>query len=544
MVSAAALETGSPVNVARYLSLTAERDPGGTAILAPARRGRWTRVSYRELDARSDAIAHGLLAHGLTPGEPTLLMVRAGVPLITLTYACFKAGIVPILIDPGMGRRAFLRCVEESRPTAFVGIPLAHAARLAFPAAFRTVVRHVTFGPRLFWGGASLTALERGASAGRFPLRDTVAGDTAAILFTSGSTGPAKGVVYTHGVFEGQVRALAATYGFARGEIDLAAFPLFSLFDCAFGMTSLIPDLDPSRPGACDPERVVSAIREHGATSAFGSPAIWHRVAPWCLARGMTLPSLRRVLVAGAPVRPALIEQLHRIIAADGDVHTPYGASEALPVSTMAGREVVAETAALTRAGAGTCVGRPAGEIDVRLIRITDEPLSVWSDSLVVSDGEVGEICVRGPVVTRAYHNRPQADAAAKIADGPAVWHRMGDLGYRDAAGRLWFCGRKAERVETAGGPVYTDRVEGIANAHPLVTRSALIGVGKRGHERPVLVVEGPEQPGLAAQLLKKVPVDDVLYFPSLPVDVRHNAKIHRHVLKAWAEKRQEVLRD
>ena len=116
------LETGSRVNVARYLPRAADRDPGGTAIIAPARRGRWTRVTYRELDARSDAIAHGLLAHGLRPGEPTLLMVRAGIPLITLTYACFKAGIVPILIDPGMGRKAFLRCVEESRPTAFVGI--------------------------------------------------------------------------------------------------------------------------------------------------------------------------------------------------------------------------------------------------------------------------------------------------------------------------------------------------------------------------------------------------------------------------------------
>lgn len=539
-MAAAAIRDGTlRVNVARYLPEAARNTPGATAVLAPAGRGRWERITYRELDTRSDALAHGLLGHGLVPGEPTLLMVRAGIPLITLTYAFFKAGLVPVLIDPGMGRQALLRCVAECEPTAFVGIPLAHLARLAFPKAFRTVRRLVTVGPRLFWGGASLSALEgRGAAAGPFPVRDTAGTEPAAILFTSGSTGPAKGVVYTHGMFEGQVRALAAAYDFQPGEVDLAAFPLFSLFDCAFGMTSLIPDLDPSRPGDCDPERVVAAIREHGASSAFGSPAIWRRVAPWCLARGITLPSLKRVLVAGAPVAPDLLDQVRRVIAPDGDVHTPYGATEALPVSTIAGREVALETAALSRTGAGTCVGRPLGTVEVRLIRITDEPLPVWSDALVVPDGEVGEICVKGPVVTRTYHRRPEANAAAKIADGDDAWHRMGDLGYRDGQGRLWFCGRKAERVETKAGPLYTDRVEGMANANPLVTRSALVGVGPRGDEKPVLVLEGPEQPGLASRLRKTLPVTDVLYFTRFPVDVRHNAKIQRHVLKAWAERR------
>jgi acyl-CoA synthetase (AMP-forming)/AMP-acid ligase II len=320
--------------------------------------------------------------------------------------------------------------------------------------------------------------------------------------------------------------------------VDLAAFPLFSLFDAALGLTSVIPELDPSRPGTCDPAKIVDAIREHRATTAFGSPAIWRRVAPYCETHGLRLPGLKRILVAGAPVPPSLIRSLRGLLDADADVHTPYGATEALPVSSQAGRDVVAETAAATARGEGSCVGRPAPGMDVRIIRIDDAPMPRWDESLVLPDGQVGEICVRGEVVTRGYHNLPEATAAAKIADGDRVWHRMGDLGRIDERGRLWYLGRKAERLETAAGPIFTDAVEGIANAHPRVGRSALVGVGPRGSQRPVLVVEGPEDPGLVTELMAATGVERVLFHPNFPVDVRHNAKIHRLTLAQWAAER------
>jgi olefin beta-lactone synthetase len=525
-------------NVARHLRATAERDPEGAAILAAQGR-EWERVSFRGLDQRSDAVARALFRAGLARGERTLVMVRAGVPLISLTYACFKAGIVPVLIDPGMGLRAFLRCVADTRPTAFVGIPLAHAVRLAFPSPFRTVRRLVTVGRRFGWGGASLGALTaRETAVDPLEIADTEPGDEAAILFTSGSTGPAKGAVYSHANFDAQVRLLREMFGFAPGEVDLAAFPLFSLFDAAFGMTSVIPDLDPSRPGRCDPAKVAAALVEHRATNAFGSPAIWRRVAPWCLSHGLKLPHLRRVLMAGASVSPALIEKVHELLGPEGDVFTPYGATEALPVACIAGREVLRETAKLSATGAGTCVGRPVGDVLVRIIHIADEPIPEWTDGLVVPSGQVGEICAKGPVVTRAYHNRPEATTSAKIADGAECWHRMGDLGYVAEDGRVWFCGRKAERVETAAGPLFTDRVEGMALTDSRVQRCALVGIGGRGAERPVLIVEGREQVGLADDLLRRVPVERVLFHPRFPVDVRHNAKINRGALKAWAEGR------
>jgi len=503
-----------------------------------AQGGGWTRVSFSALDRRSDRLAHGLLAAGLSPGERSLVMVRAGVDLIALSYAMFKAGIVPVLIDPGMGRRAFLRCVETTAPTGFVGIPLAHVARLLFPGAFRSVRRFVTVGRRWGWGGPTLDALEAGAPDEPFPVADTARDDLAAVLFTSGSTGPAKGALYTHGNFEAQVQALRADFGFAPGEVDLAAFPLFSLFDCAFGMTSVIPELDPSRPARCDPAKLVAALETHACTTAFGSPAIWRRVAPWCVERGRRLPKLRRVLIAGAPVPAELIAMLHRVIAEDGDVETPYGATEALPVARIRGREVVGDTAARTREGSGPCVGRLAPGIELAVIRIDDGPIPRWSDALRAPPGEVGELCVKGPVVTRGYLNRPEATAAAKIEEGDAVWHRMGDLGSVDEQGRVWLAGRKAERVETAAGPLYTDRVEGIFNGRDGVARCALVGVGPQGRARPVLVVEGAPSAAIRESVLSRGLVEAVLFHPRFPVDVRHNAKIHRIELARWAADR------
>jgi len=524
------------VNVAAYLKQQAAARPRQDAIRA-RRGGAVSRISFADLDRRSDALALGFDRHGIGMGVRTLVMVRAGVELITLSYALFKAGAVPVLIDPGMGLRGFLRCVEDTKPTAFVGIPLAQLARLLFRSSFRTVERVVTVGPRLAWGGATLRELEARAQGGSHFVEQQADAD-AAILFTSGSTGPAKGALYTHGHFCAQVEVLKAAYRFEPGEVDLAAFPLFSLFDGALGMTSVIPDLDPARPGRCDPALVVSALVEERCTSAFGSPAIWRRVAPYCLERGIKLEHLKRVLIAGASVPPRLIEMLHQILPAGGDVHTPYGATEALPVATIAGREVVAGAAEASRAGRGTCVGRPVGPIDVRVIRISDEPIAAWHPSLELPPGDVGEICVRGAVVTRSYAGREQATVNAKIADGESSWHRMGDLGYLDAAGRLWFAGRKAERVRTAEGPLFTDLVEGRIATVAGVGRCALVGVGEPGHERPVAVIEGAADPAVAERVRAVFPFEAVLFHPRFPVDVRHNAKIHRLQLKRWAQDR------
>jgi acyl-CoA synthetase (AMP-forming)/AMP-acid ligase II len=257
------------------------------------------------------------------------------------------------------------------------------------------------------------------------------------------------------------------------------------------------------------------------------------------------------VLIAGAPVQARLLERVKRALGKNAEVHTPYGATEALPVSTIGAREVLRETALLSRAGKGICVGRALPGITVRVIRITDDPIPEWDGGLVLPAGEIGEIVVQGSVVTRAYYRREKATALAKIRDGATWWHRMGDVGYLDQCERLWFCGRKADRVQTVAGTLFTIPCEAIFNQHLGVFRSALVGVGPAGSQEPVIVIEPhPEKFPANAQAKARFTdellrlgtanpltagISAVLFHEEFPVDVRHNVKIAREKLAVWA---------
>jgi acyl-CoA synthetase (AMP-forming)/AMP-acid ligase II len=261
---------------------------------------------------------------------------------------------------------------------------------------------------------------------------------------------------------------------------------------------------------------------------------------------------LRRVISAGAPVPAAAVERFCTMLAAGVQVHTPYGATEALPVASIGSDEILGDTRHRTPKGAGVCVGRPVEGMCVKVIRISDDPIPAWRDDLELPRGEVGEIVVQGPVVTRSYYNRPESTALAKIAD-PArggFYHRMGDLGYLDERGRLWFCGRKSQRVVTPSGTLYTIPCEGVFNAHPAVHRTALVGVPRPGGVEPVLCVELEKEAAstppevlrqellaLGAAHAQTRAIRTVLFHASFPVDIRHNAKIFREKLATWAAK-------
>jgi acyl-coenzyme A synthetase/AMP-(fatty) acid ligase len=364
----------------------------------------------------------------------------------------------------------------------------------------------------------------------------------AAILFTSGSTGAPKGAVYEHSMFSAQVDQLRELFDIKEGEVSLATFPLFGLFDVALGQTVVIPDMDFTRPGQVDPMAIIVPTQKYLIHQLFGSPALLDRVGRFGAAHGIALPTLKRVMSAGAPVPAKTLALFSRMLNQNVPIYTPYGATEALPVALTSSFEILEETAAKTLRGEGICVGKPVPGIEVAVIRIEEGPIKTWTDDLRASRGHVGEIAVKGPVVTGEYFRRIEDMAKAKIGDGKTFWHRMGDLGYFDALGRLWFCGRKAHRVKTEKGEHYTICVEGVFNAHPKVKRTALVGVGLN----PVLCVE--LEPGTApSEELKKQILDiagrpdftrdikDVLFHPSFPVDTRHNAKINREALALWA---------
>ena len=269
----------------------------------------------------------------------------------------------------------------------------------------------------------------------------------AAILFTSGSTGPAKGVYYTHGVFNAQLKLVREAYAIEPGEVDFPMLPIFALFNPALGATTVVPRMNPSRPARAEPAALVQAIEGCGVTTSFGSPVLWLNICRHCAREGLQLRALKRVLVAGAPVPPQLVS-LFRQIAPNATLHTPYGATEVLPVSSITAEEILSKTAALTQAGHGLCVGKALQGNTVRIIEVTQENLPRLEGARALPQGQVGEVIVSGPTVTPSYHRCPEATAAAKIEDDSgALWHRMGDLGYLDDKGRLWFCGRVAERV-------------------------------------------------------------------------------------------------
>ncbi|MFA6544115.1 MAG: fatty acid CoA ligase family protein [Limisphaerales bacterium] len=552
-------------NIASHLAVMAERQPDRPAVLFPARRDaqgvRYTQYTFRELDTVSSQMARGFERIGIRRGTRTALLVPPSLDFFALTFALFKLGAVPVLIDPGIGLGNFANCLAEAEPQAFIGISKAQAARVLLGWA-PSVSIPVTVGTRWFWGGHTLEQVrslgvppsggnERTEHPEGWTPNDVLVTDeTAAILFTSGSTGPPKGVVYTHEIFTAQVEHIRALYGIQPGEVDLPTFPLFALFGPALGMTEVLPEMDFTRPAQVDPEKIITAIERFGVTNMFGSPAVINRLGRHGETRGAKLPTLRRAISAGAPVPAKALARFAAMLPPGAQVFTPYGATECLPVASIGSDEILAETCAQTELGKGVCVGRPVPGLTVKIIRITDEPIPAWSDDSELPNGEIGEIAVQAPHATRSYFNRPTATARAKIPTGDGkFFHRMGDVGYLDERGRIWFCGRKSHRVVTKTGTHFTIPCEAIFNTHPGVFRSALVGVPRGGDLDPVVCIEleadARAQPeaklreellALAAKFPHTQAIRTVLFHPAFPVDIRHNAKIFREKLAVWTE--------
>lgn len=506
-------------------------------------------TTFAGLNEGSEAIARGLAAWGLKPGMRVAMLVPFGAPFIEITFGLFKAGLVAVLIDPGMGRKHLVRCLEEARPDGFIGIPKAQAIRTLLRHKFPDAQWNVTVGRRYCWGGKTLDQIRdlgsgSGASSGLPTIQRS---DPAAVIFTTGSTGPPKGVQYTHGTFHTQVDRIRERYDIHRGSRDLACFPLFGLFDAVMGVTTIIPDMDPTRPADVNPQRLVEAVTQWEIDQAFGSPALWNTVVRWAEAGDVERPfaTLKRILSAGAPVPAVTLEKLRRLVDPEANIVTPYGATEALPIASIESREIIAETGPAAAKGKGVCVGTRFEGARWKIIEIDDGPIETIDQCVERPRGKIGELMVAGPMVTTQYVVRTDQNSLHKVVDGDQVWHRMGDVGYLDARDRFWFCGRKAHRVTMGKRTLFTIQCEAIFNAHPMVYRSALVGRGKRPDQTPVIVVElvpeagGADPKQIHAELLElgsRNPLtrrieEVIIRRDPLPVDIRHNSKIFRERL-------------
>lgn len=533
----------------------AAKQPDTVAIAWPAAPGKplpatgpvpYHSITYRELVRETNRTAAALLAAGFQPGDRVVSMVPPSIDFFTLGFAYMQVGIIPILIDPGIGIKNLKTCIGLANPVGFIGITKAHVARILLGWGKASIKKKVTLGPRLFWGGHSLAKLKAAVDSSAAPaIFQAGEDDLASILYTSGSTGIPKGVMYTHGNWCNQVAMLRQTFHTSPGDIDLPTFAPFALFNPVSGMTTILPDMDPTRPANVDPVRIIRALQQFQVTNMFGSPALIDRVGRYVEAHDVKIPTLKRVISAGAPVPAKTMRRFSSMLNPTTQVFTPYGATESMPVTLIGSHEILSDRVQQrTENGGGVCIGMAVEQLDVRIIRITDTPIPKWTDDLELGLGEIGEIVTKGKNVTRSYYNLEAATQLAKIQDGDGFWHRMGDLGYKDEDGNFWFCGRKSHRVTLPDKVLFSVPCECIFDKHPMVYRTALVGV--RG--KAVLCVEldkeqtNVDQARVQQELLawaaanpQTQDIRTVLFHPAFPVDIRHNAKIFREQLATWA---------
>ena len=526
------------MNITSRLEFYTKTHPAKPAfIFFSARNKRWETITFQQLADSTQRLVSGLQACGVTPGMRAALMTPPSADFFALAFALLKLGIVPIILDPAIGLKKVGECLEESKPDIFIGNTLTHSLRFIFG-----------------WGRNSIKYnLTVESVKGQSPKVEGLTTDhsllitvfsPAAIIYTSGSTGLPKGAVYTHANLAAQLDMLVETFNISPDEIDLPAFPLYALIDTLIGVTSVIPDITFPVPGKTDPEKVLNAIRKFNVTNMFASPVVLDiLVKVQQQAVGFQkLQSLKRVITAGAPATIQQQESFRKLLNDETDLFGIYGATEVLPIAKIESREIF-EVKHKSAKGAGVCLGKPVNGVTVRIIEISDSAIAQWQDSLKVQPNVVGEITVQGAVVTKSYIAREDVNLLSKIHHGDQVIHRMGDVGYFDEQGRVWYCGRKSHRVITNDDVLFTEQIEGIFNIHPMVYRTALVGVDKE----PVLWVELKKgiQPNkdkikdelieLASQHPQASKIKEFLFMKNFPTDVRHNSKIIREELTRLA---------
>lgn len=562
-------------DVADIVLDVAQRDPDRIAVIEPGpRNGDGSRAyrhhSYRQLSDDVESVAQGLREIGIVELTRTVFMAPPSYEAAVVGVALTRVGATTVWIDPSVGYRNVAERLRRLQVEAFVGIGLAHLGRIAFGWGQRLMSRAIVIGGVGFPGAHSVGSLKRGVPSAitRAELRPT---DTAAIMYTTGSTGPAKPALYQHRNLCNIFRIAHRTWRFAETDavpVDMPVFPAFFAIGLSAGGTIVVPPINYVRetPAKVDARAVLEVIRDCGVQTLFASPVILENLARLGEA-GETARSLRTVVGGGAPLYAHVIGPLQRMIGEGGHVHADYGATEALPVTEMPGNEALDETFAATSRGAGLCVGRPFPGIEVKIIAIDDQPLLALASAKELGRGEVGEIIARGPHISPAYADDPVSTVKNKIVDaGGGVWHRLGDAGYLDETGRLWCCGRLGHRIVTASGPMFPLMCEPIFDAHPSVRRSGLVGVPVTSASAVTVVpvicvelVEGAHRDldAVREELLRMAgahpntsSIRHVMFHPRLPVDPRHNSKIERPALARWAadrfprEQRRQVLRE
>lgn len=543
-------------DLATEIGATARQFPERIAVVEPngKRNGRrlYKRFTYAQLSADVESVAVGLRDMGIREGTRTVFMAPPSYEACVMGAALTRVGALLIWIDPSVGYLNVAERLGRVQPEAFVGLPIVHLGRLIFGWGSR-LLRKLIVLDGAFPGARTIASLRR--TAPQHPRSPDVSPeDPATILYTTGSTGPAKPAVYLHRNYCNVYRTAHYSWRFHVDKhlpVDLAAFPAFLFIALSAGGTVVVPPIDFVRQGPADvdPQAIIEVINDCGVRSFFASPALLERVANHAAGKRLTMPTLMRVIGGGAPLFAPLMRSLLPVMGEGAEVWSNYGATEALPSTEISAAEVLSSTARGTDEGLGICVGRTFPGITARVVRFSDEPMGSPDDLQELPRGEVGEIIVQGPNISPHYYQDDLSTRKNKMLDAAGgVWHRLGDAGHMDEEGRIWVAGRLGQRVQTSEGPLFPLHIEPIFDAHPLVYRSGLVANGAARRAQPVICVEPTrklssseradlhdELLAMAAMNLSTRAVKHLLFSSGLPVDPRHNAKIERNALAKWA---------
>ena len=478
-------------------------------------------VSWAQLHGRVNALVAHLHACGVVAGDRVAILVPPSIELVATVYACWAMGVVVVVADSGLGVRGMRRALRGACPDHVVGIPagLALSRTLRIPGQRIKANREVAIdGDRILPTPPSLDS-------------------DALVVFTSGATGPSKGVVYTHRRLCALRQALTDHYEITDQDALVGAFAPWIVLGPALGIASVIPDMDLRAAESLTARAVATATARVRGTLMWASPAAMRGVATTAdqltISELEQLSSLRLILGAGAPVPIDVLRAVSALVPT-ASARTPYGMTEVLPVSDVSLQEIDA-----AGIGNGVLVGRPVNGVEVAIA-----PLDVAGcvgAELTTSSGVTGEIVVRAAHAKERYDNLWVTQHASAQ---PAGWHRTGDVGHLDESGRLWVEGRLAHVIVTARGPVTPVGPEQRVLQVSHVVGAACVGVGPRGIQQTVIVVVAPARAGVAPVSLTDrvreaagVEVAAVLVIDELPVDIRHHSKVDRTAVARWAEK-------
>jgi acyl-coenzyme A synthetase/AMP-(fatty) acid ligase len=523
----------------------------------------YSHLSYEAFENKTNAQAYMLSKEGIRAGDKVVFLVKPGPSMYSLIFALYKIGAIPVLVDPGMGLKRMLHCYQSVNARAFIGITAATILKTLVPSYFSTIEITITVRNENLYRG--FRRIDEPVNNNEFPIHNSAPDDLLHIAFTTGSTGPAKAVECTHAMAHSMKNIIMERYFYEPKDVELITIPFIGVLTLLIGNTGVMPKMDAGKPAKVNPLHIIDAINRFKASCITASPALFNVLGQHGKNHPYTLDSIRFASSGGAPTSISTMKSLAKVLTDQAHFDVSWGATEALPLAAMNVRKILASDALQASTGKGSCLGTPMNGVEVCIMKNVPENLDSFKDAPHLAQGEVGEIVVSGANVSKAYHQDEESNRIHKVFYGGKVWHRTGDLGYVDENQLLWFCGRKSEVIESSlnQAALHSVQCEGIVNSISEVYRSALVKAtieDKPGSQKecPIICVEvekgyltnetRPNIEALRQKILNELikheitqNIEFVMFHPSFPVDIRHNAKINRKALGDFASKQLSI---